>query len=206
MAKELFERIDRKIGDILVDIRSGRIGLPDLQRPFVWKDIKVRDLIDSMMKGFPVGYVMLWSAPEDYQKAGNIGKGTKQYSRPSDLVIDGQQRLTSLLAALMGETVKDKDFKERKIRLAYHPLENRFEVWTPAFENDNNWINDISRVFAADEEHILSKYLRKLFRQINDGRERKFMSPPFQKMKKMPLMKIFIIFCRSAITFCQPSA
>lgn len=55
MAKELFERIDRKIGDILVDIRSGRIGLPDLQRPFVWKDIKVRDLIDSMMKGFPVG-------------------------------------------------------------------------------------------------------------------------------------------------------
>ncbi len=74
MAKELFERIDRKIGDILVDIRSGRIGLPDLQRPFVWKDIKVRDLIDSMMKGFPVGYVMLWSAPEDYQKAGNIGK------------------------------------------------------------------------------------------------------------------------------------
>lgn len=177
MAKELFERIDRKIGDILVDIRSGRIGLPDLQRPFVWKDIKVRDLIDSMMKGFPVGYVMLWSAPEDYQKAGNIGKGTKQYSRPSDLVIDGQQRLTSLLAALMGETVKDKDFKERKIRLAYHPLENRFEVWTPAFENDNNWINDISRVFAADEEHILSKYLRKLFRQINDGRERKFMPP-----------------------------
>ncbi len=181
MAKELFERIDRKIGDILVDIRSGRIVLPDLQRPFVWKDIKVRDLIDSMMKGFPVGYVMLWSAPEDYQKAGNIGKGTKQYSRPSDLVIDGQQRLTSLLAALMGETVKDKDFKERKIRLAYHPLENRFEVWTPAFENDNNWINDISRVFAADEEHILSKYLRKLFRQINDGRERKFMPPPFRR-------------------------
>ena len=105
MPKELYERVDRKIGDILADIKSGRVGLPDLQRPFVWKPNKVRDLLDSMINGFPVGYVMLWSAPEDYQNVSNIGTGAKAYSRPSDLVIDGQQRLTSLLASLMGEKV-----------------------------------------------------------------------------------------------------
>lgn len=77
MANELYERVDRKIGDILADIRSGRVGLPDLQRPFVWRDSKVRELLDSMMQGFPVGYVMLWSAPEGYENTSNIVWATR---------------------------------------------------------------------------------------------------------------------------------
>lgn len=173
MAKELYERIDRKVGDILSDIRYGKLGLPDLQRPFVWKDNKVRDLLDSMIKGFPVGYVMLWSAPEDYENTNNIGDGKKNYVRPLDLIIDGQQRLTSLLASLFGEKVKGKDYKYRRIRIAYHPIINRFEVWSPAFEKDANWISDIFMVFKAEEEHTLSKYLRSIYFQINSGREKK---------------------------------
>lgn len=177
MAIELYERIDRRIGDILADIRCGRVGLPDLQRPFVWKDNKVRDLLDSMMSGFPIGYVMLWSAPEGYDNTSAIGLGEKSFSRPSDLVIDGQQRLTSLLASLLGERVKGKDYKSRRIRISYHPLENRFEVWSQAYEKDTNWINDISAVFAADQEHNLSRYLRSLYKRINEGRERKDLEP-----------------------------
>ena len=50
MAQELFERVDRKVGNLLDDVMNGRIGLPDLQRPFVWADSKVRNLFDSMMK------------------------------------------------------------------------------------------------------------------------------------------------------------
>lgn len=173
MAKELYERIDRKVGDILSDIRYGKLGLPDLQRPFVWKDNKVRDLLDSMIKGFPVGYVMLWSAPEDYENTNNIGDGKKNYVKPLDLIIDGQQRLTSLLASLFGEKVKGKDYKYRRIRIAYHPIINRFEVWSPAFEKDANWISDIFMVFKAEEEHTLSKYLRSIYFQINSGREKK---------------------------------
>lgn len=173
MAKELYERIDRKVGDILSDIRYGKLGLPDLQRPFVWKDNKVRDLLDSMIKGFPVGYVMLWSAPEDYENTNNIGDGKKNYVKPLDLIIDGQQRLTSLLASLFGEKVKGKDYKFRRIRIAYNPIINRFEVWSPAFEKDTNWISDIFMVFKAEEEHSLSKYLRSIYIQINSGREKK---------------------------------
>ena len=174
MAIELYERIDRRIGDIIADIQCGRVGLPDLQRPFVWKDNKVRDLLDSMMSGFPIGYVMLWSAPENYENTSSIGVGVKKtFSRPSDLVIDGQQRLTSLLAAMTGDTVKGKDFKSRRIRISYNPLENRFEVWSQAYEKDTNWISDISTVFIADEEHNLSRYLRTLYKRINEGREKK---------------------------------
>ena len=102
MAQELFERVDRKVGNLLDDVTNGRIGLPDLQRPFVWADSKVRNLFDSMMKGFPIGYVMLWASPADYSNTKSIGVGDKEFKRPDDLVIDGQQRLTSLLAAISG--------------------------------------------------------------------------------------------------------
>lgn len=44
---------------------SGKIGLPDLQRPFVWKNDKVRDLLDSMLRGYPIGYIMLWESPAE---------------------------------------------------------------------------------------------------------------------------------------------
>lgn len=52
MGNELFKNIPSKVGDLVKDVRNGRIGLPDLQRPFVWKDNKVRELFDSMLKGY----------------------------------------------------------------------------------------------------------------------------------------------------------
>ncbi|MFR1255681.1 MAG: DUF262 domain-containing protein [Eubacterium sp.] len=67
MGKELFDNIPSKVADLLADVKNGRIGLPDLQRPFVWKDNKVRELLDSMMKGYPIGYIMLWASPDDYE-------------------------------------------------------------------------------------------------------------------------------------------
>jgi hypothetical protein len=173
MAKELYERIDKKVSDLLSDVRSGRIGLPDLQRPFVWKDSKVRDLLDSMMNGFPVGYVMLWTAPDEYVNGSKIGANEKAYSRPTDLVIDGQQRLTSLLAAIYGESVKSKDFSSRRIRISFHPFTLKFEVWSQAFEKDTNYISDISKVYEANDNHVLGKYIKAVTERMNEGRKRK---------------------------------
>lgn len=170
MAKELFERIDRKVSSILDEVISGRIGLPDLQRPFVWSDSKVRELLDSMMKGFPIGYMMLWASPTDYQNTKSIGSNEKQYHRPDDLVIDGQQRITSLLAALTGTHVRDKNYKDRPIKISYNPLTKEFLVWTPAMERDTQLISDISVVFRENKQHSLSKYRRALIKRMNDGR------------------------------------
>ena len=127
MGKQLFKNIPSKVGDLVNDVRNGRIGLPDLQRPFVWKDNKVRDLFDSMLKGYPIGYVMLWESPADYEtKKNKIGVNDKIYDEPKELVIDGQQRLTALIAAIYGVKVKDKNFEEREIKISFNPLTKEF--------------------------------------------------------------------------------
>jgi hypothetical protein len=172
MAQELFERVDRKVGNLLDDVINGRIGLPDLQRPFVWADSKVRNLFDSMMKGFPIGYVMLWASPSDYTNTKSIGVGDKEFKRPDDLVIDGQQRLTSLLAAISGIEVLDKNFKPRRIKISFDPLEKDFQVWTQAFERSHQYIADISDVFKAHDNLEISKFRRTLISRINEGRKK----------------------------------
>ena len=171
MGKELFNNIPSKVGDLLNDVKNGKIGLPDLQRPFVWKDNKVRELLDSMIKGYPIGYIMLWSSPEDYENTGHIGKNDKIYSQPDDLVIDGQQRLTALLAALYGVTIRDKNYKERNIRIAFNPLIREFEVWSKTYDTPE-WIKDISKAFEADDNHEISKFRREFVRGLNEYREK----------------------------------
>ena len=170
MGKELFDNIPSRVNDLLTEVKNGRIGLPDLQRPFVWKDNKVRELLDSMMKGYPIGYIMLWSSPDDYENTGHIGKNDKVYKHPDDLVIDGQQRLTALLAAMYGVTIKDKNYKERNIRISFNPLTREFAVWTQAYERDTEWISEISSVFAADQEHNISKFRKAYIKTANEGR------------------------------------
>lgn len=172
MGKELFDNIPSKVADLLADIKNGRIGLPDLQRPFVWKDSKVRELLDSMMKGYPIGYIMLWESPADYENTNYIGKNEKVFKRPDDLVIDGQQRLTALLAAMYGITIKDKDYKERKIRISFAPLKREFAVWSQAYERDPEWISEISTVFFADQEHNVSKLRKAYIKTVNESREK----------------------------------
>jgi uncharacterized protein with ParB-like and HNH nuclease domain len=72
-------------------IKRGAVALPDIQRPFVWPASKVRDLLDSMYKGFPVGYLLFWETGAD-PGARQIGVGDKQ-AVPALLIVDGQQRL-----------------------------------------------------------------------------------------------------------------
>ena len=172
MGKELFDNIPSKVEDLLHDVELGRIGLPDLQRPFVWPDSKVRDLLDSMLKGYPVGYIMLWSSPEEYENSKHIGDNEKAYKEPDDLVIDGQQRLTALLAALHGTRVRDKNYRDRTIKISFNPLTREFAVWTQAYERNTEWISSVSSVFEADRNHSVSKFRKSFIRQANEGRRR----------------------------------
>lgn len=170
MAEPLFMRVDRSVGNILRDIVEGRVGLPDLQRPFVWKDSDVRDLLDSMLRGYPIGYCILWEAPDDQEeKTSTIGLNTKNYSRPKELVIDGQQRLTALVSAIYGVEVKDQTFNTRNIRIAYDPLEREFHTWDAAIEKDARYIPDISEVFAAKRDNKISAFRREYINRLNES-------------------------------------
>ena len=72
-----------------------------------------------MQKGFPIGYILLWESPETYaDKVEDIGNNEKTFKSAKSLIIDGQQRLTALVATMYGIAVKDKNFKERMIKIA----------------------------------------------------------------------------------------
>lgn len=174
MGTELFKNIPSKVDDLVRGVRIGSIGLPDLQRPFVWTDNKVRDLFDSMIKGYPIGYVMIWESPADYETKKNvIGKNEKIHDEPKELVIDGQQRLTALVAAMYGVVVKDKNFADKEIKISFNPLTREFAVWTPAYEQDTEWISRISDVFLAKEQNSIISLRRKFIKEANEGRAKK---------------------------------
>ena len=148
------------LGTILNDVKIGRIGLPDLQRPFVWEPNKIRNLFDSLLNGYPIGFIMLWETPDDYEeKTNSIGNNQKNFTNPKSLIIDGQQRLTALLAAVYGIEIQDKNYKKRRIKISYNPLKetNRFDNWTAAHEGDPEWIPDISTVLRQMKSSELGK-------------------------------------------------
>jgi uncharacterized protein with ParB-like and HNH nuclease domain len=76
MSETVFTKVDFTLGFLMGAIELGTIGLPEIQRPFVWKNAKVRNLFDSMYQGFPVGYLLLWEngAAEDSRAIGVDGK------------------------------------------------------------------------------------------------------------------------------------
>lgn len=181
----MFSTYPSRVAELLQKIESGEIALPDLQRPFVWEDAKVRNLLDSMNKGFPVGYVMLWDFPDDYDakpRSSAIGKSGTRSVR--SLLIDGQQRLTALLSAMDGIVVKDKDYKDRRIRIGFNPLAKtdddkqigRFEVWTGIMEKDPEWLSDISEVYRLSVENPTTGVFmlcQSYYANVNASREKK---------------------------------
>jgi hypothetical protein len=143
----LFKKVDYTLGKLLEDIAIGEIGLPDIQRPFVWDTTRVRDLFDSMYRGYPIGTLLFWES--DYSGGHrSIGTNEKQKA-PRLLIVDGQQRLTALYAVMKGVPIVDKHFHQRRLRIAFNPLEGKFEVANSAIERDPIWIADISVLWQS---------------------------------------------------------
>jgi hypothetical protein len=162
MAEVLFKKVDYTLKKLVEDISMGEIGLPDIQRPFVWSMTKVRDLFDSMYRGFPIGYLLFWeNGSSDTHRT--IGAGPKQKVARL-LIVDGQQRLTSLYAVMKAVPVITKNFKSQRIKIAFHPLSEKFEVSNAAIEKDAEWIPDISILWQPDTKpHAFKrKFLEKL--------------------------------------------
>ncbi len=124
-------------------VKSGEIAIPEIQRPFVWSATKVRDLMDSLYQGYPVGYIIAWRNPDVKLKDGSIAEGKK-------VLIDGQQRITALQAALVGQQVVNKNYQKIRIRIAFNPLIERFEVANPAIDKDKAWFPDIALIISGE--------------------------------------------------------
>lgn len=135
------------VNTILGYVENSQIAIPEIQRPFVWKGQEVRDLIDSLYEGYPIGYLIVWQNSQ--VRIRGFGKGgTKK------ILIDGQQRVTALMAALLGREVLDSQYRSHRIKIAFYPLaqpgEEKFAVSDASYEDKPGWIPDISVLFRRD--------------------------------------------------------
>jgi hypothetical protein len=164
----LFKKVDYSLNKLIHDIAQGEIGLPDIQRPFVWKTSRVRDLFDSMYRGFPVGYLLFWSNAHLKDKR-QIGIGSKQAKIPSLLIVDGQQRLTALYAVLKGQPTLTKEFRESYIQIAFRPRDEMFEVTDAAIQRDPEFIPNISQLWSGDI--ALHRFTKDFIKRLRKSRE-----------------------------------
>lgn len=132
---------------LLASIKSGNIAIPEIQRPFVWDNTKVRDLIDSLYQGYPIGYIIEWQNPDVKLKDGSTAMGKR-------VLIDGQQRVTAMAAAIVGQEIIDSHYKKKRMYIAFNPLEEKFEVRNSANIKNPEWISDISEVFKSDFDQL----------------------------------------------------
>lgn len=142
---------------ILSWVKNKEVVIPEIQRPFVWKAKQVRDLIDSLYKGYPTGYLIVSRSHDVKLKDGSLSKGQR-------ILIDGQQRVTALMTSILGITVLDEEYKERVIKIAYNPFakedEEIFDVQDQSHIRSKKWIEDISIFFKSDFDsfEFIEKY------------------------------------------------
>lgn len=140
MSTQRYSVTPHPVETLLTWVKSGEIAIPEIQRPFVWEATKVRNLLDSLYQGYPVGYLIAWRNPTVKLKDGSTSAGKR-------ILIDGQQRVTALMAALLGVEVLTEDYETVHIRIAFNPQEEKFEVANPAIRKNAAWIPDVAKVF-----------------------------------------------------------
>ena len=138
----IFTTTNYPISALIEDIDKGKIGLPELQRPFVWPNVNARNLFDSLYRGYPAGFLLFWETGATGEIKG-IGAKNEQ-AAPKLAIVDGQQRLTSLYAVIRGAEVMRANFKRERIQIAFNPLSERFDVVDAAIRKDKSFIPDIS--------------------------------------------------------------
>ena len=175
MSTQRYSVTPQPIDTLLAWVKSGEIAIPEIQRPFVWEPTKVRNLLDSLYQGYPVGYLIAWRNPTVKLKDGTLSAGKR-------ILIDGQQRVTALMAGLLGREVLTKDYETIRIRIAFHPIEEKFEVSNPAIAKNVAWIPDVAAVFApeADLIELIEDYVTK-----NPDSDRRHIGRVLQRLGKI---------------------
>lgn len=160
---------NEKVNILLGWVQSGVVAIPEIQRPFVWKKSQVRDLIDSLYNGYPVGYIITWQNPSVRLKDGTSSHGKQ-------ILIDGQQRITALRAAIKGLSVINNKYKEEKIAISFNPYTEEFKVQDGSTRRGTEWIADISEVMDEDfsSRRFIAEYDQKNMVEIDGEKKSRF--------------------------------
>lgn len=171
------------VSNLLSMVQIGEIAIPEIQRPFVWEPDKVTELIDSLYNGFPIGYIITWQSPNVRLKNGTSSSGKK-------ILIDGQQRITALRAAILGKSVKKHDYSDLSIKVAFNPIEKRFATLNAAILKDPVWIKDIAPLLAGDKK---PSQVRKEYMSENPTCDEDFIEDAIESLKGILNKQIGVI-------------
>ena len=155
MAKQEYE-----VKELVSKIQHGEIKLPEMQRTYVWSATRVRDLLDSIYRGYPSGTILTWETSGDIPIRDLSIEQEKLTTYSFQLLLDGQQRLTSLSAILLGEPIYVKG-RERSIDILFnldHPEE--MQVVTEVDEDISDEDEDPEIVDASEED--ISKQIEQM--------------------------------------------
>ena len=185
--KDCYSVTTYSVQSILGYINAGDIAIPEIQRPFVWSKTQVRDLVDSLFRGYPTGYLITWKNPDVKVKGGGTAEGKK-------VLIDGQQRVTAIMAALAGQQVLNEDYELGRIKIAFNPLydgeDSPFEVLTPIINRDTKWVSDISELFqpGASTFKFIMDYIK-----ANEGCDADKVSTSIEELTSIAMRQLGVI-------------
>lgn len=175
MTTQRYSVTPHPIETLLTWVKSGDIAIPEIQRPFVWDATKVRNLLDSLYRGYPIGYLIVWRNPTIKLKDGTSSAGKR-------ILIDGQQRMTALMAGLLGHEVLTKEYETVRIRIAFHPLQAKFEVSNPAIQKDSAWIADVAEIFSPNARLL---QITKAYCEANPDTDEEQLFGSLEKLRKI---------------------
>ncbi len=154
-------KVDLSVGELVGMIARGELRLPEMQRRYVWRGPRVRDLIDSLYRGYPSGAILVWETEDESPVRDlQVSQSTTAFATKK-LLLDGQQRLTSLSAVLRGEPVNVRG-RKKPIDILFnleHPekLEEVIEV-----EGDDNAADDEDDLEEDADEETVQERLRRM--------------------------------------------
>ncbi|TQJ35609.1 GmrSD restriction endonuclease domain-containing protein [Arthrobacter sp. SLBN-122] len=172
----------QQVDTLLGWVRSGQVAIPEMQRPFVWNSTKVRDLMDSLYNGFPIGYLITWQSLD-------VGLKDGSKSNFKQILIDGQQRITAMTAALVGEPVVDKTYARKRIKIAFNPVTEEFATLTPVLAKSPEWIPDVAEFISAPS--VLG--LMKTYIAANPGADELAVEQAFGRLGAIKTAQVGII-------------
>jgi len=181
--KQKYSVRDLPVNIILAWYLSKEIAIPEIQRPFVWSSTKVRKLFDSLYKGYPIGYLVIWKNPDIKLKDGKISEGKK-------ILIDGQQRVIALATSILKEEVVNKEYRKQRIIISFNPQTEKFEVLNPAIQKDAAWIQDIGPIIKGDIRitKVIPDYYEK-----NPSVDREKIEDSLEKLKEVTNRTIGVV-------------
>jgi hypothetical protein len=147
-------KAEASVEELVGMIERGELRLPEMQRRYVWRSTRVRDLFDSLYRGYPSGAILLWETDENVPlQEMAIAQKINPY-QSTRLLLDGQQRLTSLSAVIRGQTVKVRG-RKKPIELLFnldHP--DKLAVVTEVNEDEDGDDEDDDAVLTRPAEAV----------------------------------------------------